>query len=441
MDAHLDAFRARARKLCAVAVAGLSRMIDPATGLVVRRVDGEDEVRSGASLRYTAIALLGLERAERAGFSFGIDVGRLYEAVSATLAGAGNSGDVGLVLWASATTCRTLAERALSDLRDFGDVARTRGGGVVASTDLAWVVTGLCEALVADVGNEREVRARLDRAFERLLAQRGASGLFCFSRPLSGGPRGVGALVRSELGFFDAQIYGIIACLARDAAVGDPAALEAARVAGERLLAHQHPLGQWGWRYNVRTGGLVDLYPVYSVHQDGMAPLALLPLERATGVPTTAAVARGVGWLFGRNELGARLVDEERGVIWRSIRRRRPLRSVLRPLEAASLLRIGGDLDLGARLAGPSALEVDRECRPYHLGFCLHALAELAMDPLEEPAPAPSDPQPTLKTGEPCGPVTLSAQGMVGVVGVVGGSGSSGTPATSDCAPETSHSA
>ena len=399
MDVDLDRFHENARRLSAVAVAGLARMVDPATGLLVFRVDGDEPVPSGASLRYTAIALLGLDRAERAGFTFGLDVGRLYDAVGATLAGARSVGDVALVLWASSATCRPVAERALDDLREFGDVAATRGGRVVSSTELAWVVLGLTEALMTGIGNERDVRARLDRAFERLLSQRGASGLYCFSKPRIGEPRSLAERVRAELGFFDAQVYGILACLARDAAVGDPEALDAARVTGERILAHQHPLGQWGWRYNVRTGALVDLYPVYSVHQDGMAPMALLALERAAGVLTVAAVARGVEWVFGKNELGERLVDDERGVIRRSIRRRSPLRLVSYPLKAASVLGLGQTLDLGARLAGPSCLEVDRECRPYHLGFCLYALAELGAPPLDEMA-VRSDPRPTLKTGE-----------------------------------------
>jgi hypothetical protein len=177
-------------------------------------------------------------------------------------------------------------------------------------------------------------------------------------------------------------------------------AREVARATGERLLSHQHPLGQWGWHYNARTGALVDLYPVYSVHQDGMAPLALLPLERALGVCATPAVARGVDWLFGRNELGEQLVDDERGVIWRSIRRRKQVRPVVYPLKAASLLRITRWLDLGARVAPESWLEVDRECRPYHLGFCLQGLAELAAQPLDEAAALASDPSPTLKTGD-----------------------------------------
>ena len=407
MDALLERFRERIRTLSAVSVAGLTRMIDPATGLFVFRVAGDEgglPVGAGASLRYTAITLLGLERAERAGFSLGLDVGRLYQAVDATLAGADNAGDVGLVLWAAAATCRPLAERALDDLRDFDDVSRKRGGGVVHTTELAWVVTGLSEALMAGIGNEREVRARLDRAYAYLLGQRGRSGLFCFARPLASGPRGPAALLRSELGFFDAQVYGIVACLSRDAAVGDPEAREVARGVGERLLAHQHPLGQWGWHYNVRTGALVDLYPVYSVHQDGMAPMALLWLERATGMATTPAVARGVDWLFGRNELGESLVDEERGVVWRSIRRRGWRRRVVLPLKAASLARLGQGRDLGARLARPSDLEVDRECRPYHLGFCLYALAELAAQPLPDVAALAEDPSPTLKTGDAAAP-------------------------------------
>jgi hypothetical protein len=206
--------------------------------------------------------------------------------------------------------------------------------------------------------------------------------------------------VRARLGFFDAQAYAVVACLARDAAIADPEAREVARRIGEILIAHQHPLGQWGWHYDVHTGALVDLYPVYSVHQDGMAPMALLGLEQATGTPTTLAVARGVGWLFGKNEIGERLVDEERGLVWRSIRRRAPLHRVVYPLKAASLLGIGRALDLGARLSRPSMVEIDRECRPYHLGFCLYALAELSTAPPVVEEAAIDDPRPTLKTGE-----------------------------------------
>ncbi|MFT3766620.1 MAG: hypothetical protein QM820_14065 [Minicystis sp.] len=399
MDAHLDRFHDQVRRLCGIALGRLPSMIDPATGLVVFRVDGEELAPSGTSVRYTAMTALGVERAAEHGLPCDVDIEQLYEALDATLAGVDNSGDLGLILWASAHVAPQIAERALRDLGEFGDIARTRKGQMVHTTELAWVVTGLSEALSAGIGDERDVRTRLDRAFRRLLDHRGSSGLMCFARPLSRGitldPR---VLIQGRLGFFDAQVYTIVACLRRDAVTPDPAAREAARAIADRILHHQHPLGQWGWRYNVESGGLVDLYPVYSVHQDGMAPMALLPLERALGVPTTAAVARGVSWLFGENEIGERLAVESEQRIWRSVRRRGHRRHVLYPLEAASLLHLGDSLDLGARFAG--ALEIDRELRPYHLGWCLYAFSELAAAYRERADGVDcEEPRPTLRTG------------------------------------------
>ena len=399
MDAHLDRYHDQVRKLCGLALARLPSMIDPATGLVVFRLGGEDLAPAGTSVRYTAMTALGVERAAEYGLACDVDLEALYEALDATIAGVDNSGDLGLILWASARTAPHLAERALRDLGEFGDVAHTRKSAMVHTTELAWVVTGLAEALAAGIGDERDVRTRLDRAFHRLLEHRGDSGLMCFARPLVRGidlhPR---VLLQGQLGFFDAQVYTIVACLRRDAVTPDPEARDAARAIGERILHHQHPLGQWAWHYNAESGGLVDLYPVYSVHQDGMAPMALLPLERAVGVPATAAVARGVSWLFGANEMGERMIDEEREVIWRSIRRRGHRRRIVHPLKAASLLRLGRSLDLGARWS--ASLEVDRELRPYHLGWCVYAFAELcAAYRGRADGDGCDDPRPTLRTG------------------------------------------
>lgn len=399
MDAHTDRFHARVRKLVGIALARLPSLLDPATGLAVFRVDGEALTPSGTSLRYTAMTTLGVERAQEHGLACDLSLADLHEALDATLAAADNTGDVGLVLWAAARHSPALAARALDMLGQMGDIEQRPGGGMIHTTELAWVATALAEALEAGVGDEHDVRARLDHAFSRLLEQRGPSGLMCFARPVDRRrPLTPRAFFQGELGFFDAQVYTIVACLRRDAVLSDPAARDAARVIGEHLLHHQHPLGQWGWRYNVRTGALVDLYPVYSVHQDGMAPMALLPLERAVGLPLTAAVARGVDWLFGENELGEPLADVEAARIWRSIRRKDPLRRLVHPLKLASVLRAPARLDLGARLAGRRALTIDRELRPYHLGFCLLAFSELAA--AHRSSSEGLDPRPTLRTGD-----------------------------------------
>lgn len=426
-DVELARYPLHVNQLCSIALARLPQMIDPATGLVVSRLEGEALAPAGTSVRATAITALGIERADAHGLSPTVDLEKLLEALSATLAGVDNAGDLGLILWASARDARPLAERALKDLLEFkGNVSR-RGGAIVHSTELAWIVIGLAEALAAGVGPEREVRARLDRAFRQLLGHRGASGLICVARHLTRSPREGGALSRwirkrprapgpsgrlesrwgrkrpqtpdpfgrleralhARVGFFDAQAYAIVAALRRDAVLGDPEARGVALRIGEILLAHQHPLGQWGFQYNVRSGGLIDLYPVYSAHQGGIAPMALLRLESVLGVPTTAAVARGLSWLFGRNELSERLAIPERAVIWRAIRRRPLLQRVVYPLTAASLAGALEGRDLGARLAARSMLSVDRELLPGQLGFCLYAFAELAAATRALGAPLP----------------------------------------------------
>jgi hypothetical protein len=403
MTAHLDRFHANVRALCSLALARLPRMIDPATGLFTFGVSGEELVPRGASVRYTAMTAIGLERADAHGLGSPVDLDHLYEALGATLAGVDNLGDLGLIVWAAARRARPLAERALKLALEFPDHVQRRRGESVHSTELALYTNGLTEALAAGVGSERDVRSRLDKAFRCLLTQRGPSGLLPFSRPAPGreAPPSLHERLQSELGFFDAQIYSLLAALRRHEILDDEGAGAMARTIAERLLASQHPLGQWAWHYNVRSGAVVDLYPVYAVHQDGMAPMALLPAERLLGLSTVPAVARGLEWLFGRNELDTSLVDPERAVIWRSIRRKSPLRGVVYPLKLASLLDVGRGLDLGSRLASPGALEIDREMRPYHLGWCLYAFSALAASlPAEGELCSDSEPLPTLKTGD-----------------------------------------
>jgi hypothetical protein len=113
-----------------------------------------------------------------------------------------------------------------------------------------------------------------------------------------------------------------------------------------RLCGLQGPQGQWWRAYDVRKGTVAERYPVYAVNQDGAMPAALTLLARvAPGPHLEEASRRGLHWLFGANELGVSLVDEEHGVLLGGIGRQ------------------GEDFELL------------REMRAYHPGRCLHALA------------------------------------------------------------------
>src|SRR5262249_42625272 len=136
------------------------------------------------------------------------------------------------------------------------------------------------------------------------------------------------------------------------------------------------PLAQWAWQYNVRTGAVVDRYPVYSVHQHGMGPMALNAVAAVTSRDVGDAIARSLGWVLGENELGRSMLDTERGVIWRSIRRHLAHGNLVHAFKFLSLLRRDdARRRLGAAVDLPGQLEVDPECRRYELGWLLLALA------------------------------------------------------------------
>ena len=79
----------------------------------------------------------------------------------------------------------------------------------------------------------------------------------------------------------------------------DPQALAAAEAVATAICAAQGEAGQWWWHYDSRDGSVVEGYPVYSVHQHAMGPMALLDLADAGGTGHDEAISRGLSWLAG----------------------------------------------------------------------------------------------------------------------------------------------
>jgi hypothetical protein len=192
------------------------------------------------------------------------------------------------------------------------------------------------------------------------------------------------SLLEGRFASFASQVYPLHGLAALHRLTGKPLPSEALAVA-RRLVDCQGPQGQWWWLYSTQASRIVEGYPVYSVHQDGMAFLGLVEIERLGGGSFMAALELGLDWLGGANELGTSLVDGDPPLINRCIQRSGSdadgsygLSSAnYRGAVARSLVpAIGRD----RVAAGPEGFEVLRECRSYHLGWLLyaHALIERA---------------------------------------------------------------
>ena len=351
------------------ALTGLPRMLDHETGTFVFTVRPGGP--AGRSLRYTAITLIGLTAAARAGFETRLDLDRLVRELTERRGEITNPGELGLLLWCLSDYHEEATPAHEEIVARIPKTAARLGG--LTSTELGWLLSGLSRTAQVAPGRD-DIADKAHAVYGALRANYTEStGLFCYGGRAGGRLR---RTLRRELGFFDNQVYGIHASADYSRAFGDQAALAMAARCVDQILTAQGPLGQWAWHYNVRTGAVVDRYPVYSVHQHGMGPMALNAVADLTGRSFDDALEKSVAWVFGENELRRAMIDPDSGIIWRSIRRRIAHNKLIHVFKFLSLSRMQG---AGNRLADivntPGQLEVDMECRPYEFGWLLWAFA------------------------------------------------------------------
>ena len=151
-------------------------------------------------------------------------------------------------------------------------------------------------------------------------------------------------------------------------------------------------MGQWWWMVDTKTGRWIDRYPVYAVHQHAMGPFCFWAARELTNSDLAEHFRRGLDWLFGDNELNESLVDEEAGVIRRSIQRADSLSDgdygvPLNTLRRRRLVGLGlGPLQY--RYPMTERLAVLRESRAYAFGWLLYAVEALQAAEANEPVAA-----------------------------------------------------
>lgn len=330
----------------------------------VRRGPGGDEPE-GISQRYTAIVLIGLVTEPAASAETIFDGrGDTHAVCTRLLRGVdrmANMGDVALTLWAATLLGHPDSGRAVDSLRRLDPV-----DGSHTTVEVAWALSALTanRELVLDGALADRVARRLKVSFNE------ASGVFPHW------PYGVKrSFLRSHVLCFADLVYPVQALSYHYQASRDEASIDAARRCGRFMRETQGEQGQWWWHFDARTGRVIEGYPVYAVHQDAMAPMALWALRDACGEDSTEAIDRGVRWLVSSRELrGETLIDETADLIWRKVARHEPGK-LSRGMQAlASRVSPGLRAPVIGSVLRPG--RIDYECRPYHLGWLLHAWQE-----------------------------------------------------------------
>ncbi len=351
------------RDLSSLAAAGLPAMFDAAQSLFCFRVRqvGATLTREGISHRYTMMTLLGMHRQMGHGAAVPIDTESVFQSLTAKTDWIENIGDVGLLLWLSAEAFPQYLER-LYRVLDPGS-ALERYQSRRETMHLAWFLAGCSHVAMAAKSELPNTIDTALAAYRELVANQGISG--AFRHQSSQGT--VTGWLRGRVGTFADQVYPIYALSRMAQAYGMNEPLSRALNCADVICGAQGPLGQWWWHYDSEKGSVLGRYPVYSVHQHAMGPMALLALQEVSKRDYSDAIYHGLEWIEHKNELGCDMKDEAAKLVWRCIR---PTPQLLTYTEDAAAF-------LGVRSwqIGRFNLTVLRECRPYELGWLLYAFA------------------------------------------------------------------
>jgi hypothetical protein len=350
------------RRFVQLAAEGLPQMLDPHRQLFCYKLKrtGRGLVQEGISPRYTAMTLLGLHKLQQAGTPSPPPLEPVIEALIADTQWVNNIGDLGLLLWVCAAAAPERLQEVDRRLVVSGALSRYPDVAQGRTMELAWFLAGISHWALACPDARQKIRDHAYQAWQ-MLARNQGNGVFAHLATTST----LKGRLRGRIGSFADQVYPIYSLTKFYQAYQEPAALRMALVCAHAICASQGPLGQWWWHYDSATGHVFEQYPVYSVHQHGMAPMALLALAQAAQTDFTLWIEKGLEWINRRNELSFDMEDRSAKLIWRCIqpsRWRRYSRALFqRPADASP--------------SSASHLQVLFECRPYELGWLLYAFA------------------------------------------------------------------
>ncbi len=321
-----------------------------------------EQLNMTSNLRYITIAQIGIKHWQS--FHKNSSLPDLWEHIIRRRQEIDTAGDLGLAIWAG-------AESKASDCVDF--VEKLTGSWERIKKDcnaveLAWVVQGMvCFSQFQQMS--KQMTRMLTNARDRLIA------LYCADSQLFARHhrKGFGVIISRRIACFADQVYPILALANYGKYFKHDQSIEIAAAVADSICRLQGPKGQWWWHYHVKTATVSEEYPVFSVHQDAMGPMALLAIDEAAGSDHNSYIEKGLGWLEICNESNKKMIVSEKGIIWRDIHRRE-IGKMYREIRG---LFITEGLSKLHRLAGSNIFGflVNEECRPYHLGWILYSWA------------------------------------------------------------------
>lgn len=361
---HVDGFYDHLDRIC---IEGLKRSLNPVTKVFdLQLMDAKrcntNEHYTTEDLTSTAICLIGINRAMLDSGKLGLKYEETFDYLYRLARKRNYIGGFGLLLWATAVCGGDIdiLERASGQSTEQAVASVAK----MTTMEAAWLLSGILHEYK---------RTRKSTLFEfiNIVSSELVENRYIEKTKIAAhcGPDApVKHKLRRWIANFADQIYTVQALAFNKIVTSNEVAFKTSSSIAKQMIEFQGEYGQWWWHYDAKRGGSPQPYPVYSVHQHGMAPMALYALSKAGNAEFNEAQYKSLNWLYD-NELGCHMVDENQPTIWRNIYcSQGSINSASQ--KARSLLGLANDQ---SKQVIPNTLKVNFETRPYELAWCLYA--------------------------------------------------------------------
>ena len=325
---------------------------------------GDKWTRGETSVRQTLVALLGLRCLHRAGVQHHFDLAAIEKAVFKSLDWVSGIGDLGLLIRYAVLHSPSLLQPIYGRLEC--DCFPGQDASQSHTECLAWLLAGLAQARLTQPTGLPDFTDLAVETYHNLRANQGDSGIFCSRKPT----RSVERFFRGRLGSLSDQasaIYGL-SLFAQAFDVEEP--LDDAMECAAALCNMQGSGGEWWSLYDSALGQVVGRYPLFSMYQDGILPMAFFALGEATGLEYHKPIQKGLQWVMGSNELAQDLRDPGGVFIWDSIAQKS---------KKSRFWQMARSLARFPHRVTADDLEICHEARPEHFGWLLSAFGAFGL--------------------------------------------------------------
>jgi hypothetical protein len=244
------------------------------------------------NVRTDLINLIGLFKAQNYDIPFNIDLNCILDRHLQNAEKFKGVGELGLLLWATALISPKKLPIILTKVNFNLTLTNYKDAKSRCTKELSWLLTGLIMASTFNKVIQKSIGNVIQDVYNEIRKNYIGSGIFKHQSKQNF----IGKF-RTNLADFEDQVFPLYAFTL----FGKKFHFDEASLISEecalKLCELQDRSGEWMWNYNPKNGTAVNKYPVFTLNQLALAPLALYSVQKASDYDFSQNISDGINFI------------------------------------------------------------------------------------------------------------------------------------------------